>query len=190
MQKRSRRKGRGSGFPCDQLQSMPGAGSCRPQEPGETAESFPTAPSPTPPAGGRRRCCPGPWWQRARGREHDGEALRLCGHTAPRALPGALPAPRGAFPRTCPRPGPWASLRPRGRVRLPNPGRAGGPPACRRPGPLPALPSAAATHSHRGRRRIARGVSHLIVETIPARVRGAGQGEREGSGGGETKQLY
>lgn len=125
--------------------------------------------------------------KRARGREHDGEALRLCGQTAPRARPGALRAPRGAFPRTGPRSGPWASLRQRGRVLLPNPGRAGGPPACRRPGPLPALPSAAATHSHHGRHRIAQVFSHLIVETIPARVQEAGPGEWEGSVGGGNK---
>lgn len=113
---------------------------------------------------------------RARGREHDGGSLRLCGRTAPRA-------PRGALPRASSRPRPRASRRRRGRVLLPNPGRAGGPPACRPPGPLPARPSAAATHSHRGRHRVAQVFAPRLGETIPARVREAGQGQRDGSAG-------
>lgn len=143
----------------------------------------------THPTRGRpRTLLPGTMMAGARGREHDGGSLRLCGRTAPRALLGAPQAPRGALPRASRRPRPWASRRRRGRVLLPNPGRAGGPPACRPPGPLPARPSAAATHSHRGRHRVAQVFAHRLGETILARVQEAGQGQREGSAG-KTKQL-
>lgn len=63
-----------------------------------------------------------------------------CGsvQTAPLAHQGVGPTrPRGAFPMTRPRPRPWASLRQRGQVLLPNLGRARGPPAFRPPGPPP-----------------------------------------------------
>lgn len=117
---RSRRKRGGSGFPCDQPRCLPGAGSCRPQEPGaETAESLPTARPAPPPAGGRRRCCPGPWWRRG----VDGAA-----RPAPALRPHSTRARPRSPPRPGPRAGPWASLGQRGRVLLPNPGRAGGPP--------------------------------------------------------------
>lgn len=100
---RSRRKRGGSGFPCDQPRCLPGAGSCRPQEPGaETAESLPTARPAPPPAGGRRRCCPGPWWRRGvDGAARPAPALRP--HST-RARPRSPACPRGAFLGLVPEP--------------------------------------------------------------------------------------
>lgn len=177
VQSRSRRKGRGSGFPCDQLQCIPGAGSCRPKEPGgKTAESFPTSPSPTSPSGGGGGCCPGePWWRRARVRNAMEGPLGLWSGSTPGRE--AAHVPQGSFPRTAPRPSPRASPRPRRRALTPNPGRARGPLAAR-PRPHP-WPSAAATHWHHARHWIPRVLSHFIVETTPARGQEAGQANGE-----------
>lgn len=62
-----------------------------------------------------------------------GSAVRR--HPSPARSPACPPSPRGAWPRAPPRPGPRASRRRRGRVLLPNPGRAGGPPAAALPSP-------------------------------------------------------
>lgn len=124
---------------------------------------------------------------------HDGRGKRgvlqdnNCSGSAVR--PGRCPGPQraqpcarvlhppGSLPERAPRPG-WGSatylLQSMAEAKV-----AGSPKSRAAPGdhlpstpqvPPPPLPSAAATHSHHGRHRSTRVLTHFIVETTPARV--------------------